>query len=210
MNNLATLSKLVPLLCICFFLPTTRAQAPNTSARANPKLRLELLDRLKNFETARDGYLVCAESKQPECDAAYGRILRINSENNLRLKELGGGNDWLRCDVVDYDGAAAAIGLLFYADLALKKQLLPSVRTTYNEEKTSGQYYAFLADDILCTEHKPLLYGEVSSRNGIACELADPSNVDSRRAELGMPPLGVDPVVKRRHKLGPRITIRCR
>ena len=96
---------------------------------------------------------------------------------------------WLGFDVVGYDGAAAAAGLLLYADLGLKKEMLPHVEAAYHSGKTSGNYYAVLLDDILCLEHKPQVYGSVISRDGPVCPIADAANVNRRRELVGMSPL---------------------
>src|SRR5262245_19418743 len=81
---------------------------------------------------------------------------------------------------------------------SLQKQGLPVVKKAYESHQISAEKYALLLDRVLVGEGKPQVYGtqakgaeEWKQHEPVLQPIEDETNVDRRRAELGLVPLSV-------------------
>ena len=180
-------------------LLTPIIQAQTTEA-SNPALRAELLQRVKRADILLERLLKCTSAKFLECDAPMDRLKGAFDDNAVRLKAIVKQYGWPGNDLVGQDGTSAAILIFLNAELALKKEMWPSVEDAYRAGKTSGPDYAVLLDDIRIAEGKPQVYGTHDKEGGKVYPIEDEANVNKRRAEVGLPPLAKYPKTKGRNK----------
>ncbi len=92
------------------------------------------------------------------------------------------------------DGAGAAFLILQHSPShEFQKQMLPLLREAARRGEAAPQDMALLTDRILIHEGKPQRYGsQFFIMNGklVLEPIEDDANVDRRRAEMGLPPLG--------------------
>jgi hypothetical protein len=71
--------------------------------------------------------------------------------------------------------------------------MLPLVRKAYVAGELQAQNYALLQDRVLVGDGKPQIYGtqfKIIGKELVPDPIEDESNVDQRRAEVGLPSLG--------------------
>jgi len=185
---------IVALCGIILLASTARAQSPRNTAAANPALRQELLDRVKQDQAIRNE-LINQGIKNPD-PALLARMQAIDSENTARMKEIIKRHGWPGPELVGEDGTEAAFLLVQHADHRLQKQALPLVRKAYRAHKLSGQDYALLLDRVRIGEGKPQVYGtqakpfdQWKGHEPVLEPIADEKHVDKRRAAVGLFPL---------------------
>ena len=180
----------IALILNNLLLLASGAQAQTTGAPSvsNPALRQELLNSVKQVEMLRERLLKCI-SELPECDASADRMQKTNEDNAVRLRAIVRQYGWPDSDLVGWDGTLAATVIVLNGDLAFKKEMLPLIRSSYRAGKAQGSSYAVLCDRILVDEGKPQVYGTQSKDEGGAYPIADETNVEKRRAEVGLPSL---------------------
>jgi hypothetical protein len=177
-------------------IPAQTTEAPTAS---NPALRAELLNRVKQTEQMLERLVKCA-SEFHECDAPMDRLKKAYDDDAVRLMAIVKQYGWPGNDLVGQDGTSAAILIFMNAELALKKEMWPTVEDAYHAGKTSGPDYAVLLDDILVTEGKLQVYGTHDKERGRVYPIEDEANVNKRRAEVGLPPLAKYPKTRERNK----------
>ena len=133
------------------------------------------------------------ESPDPVIAARMGVIDAANTSRLLEIITEGG---WPDLELVGHDGASAAFTLLQHAEYPVQKQLYALFEAAYKDNKATGQSYAMLTDRILAREGKAQIYGtqarpteEWIDGEPVFFDIEDRSNVDERRAEVGMPSL---------------------
>jgi hypothetical protein len=123
------------------------------------------------------------------------RLGRVDVPNTERLKALVAENGWPTRAEVGADGRTAIFLLVQHADRdpAFQKEALGPMREAYEAGDASGGDLALLTDRILVAEGKPQRYGsQVYMEPGQPPALRpieDEANVDTLRAEVGLPPL---------------------
>ena len=177
------------LTSLSLLTPIIGAQTTQAHTVSNPALRAELLNRVKQADLLLERLLKCTSEKFLECDAPMDRLKGTFDDNALRLKAIVEQYGWPGNDLVGQDGTSAAILIFLNAELALKKEMWPSVEDAYHAGKTSGPDYAVLLDDIRVAEGKPQVYGTRDKQGGGVYPIEDEANVNKRRAEVGLPPL---------------------
>jgi len=79
--------------------------------------------------------------------------------------------------------------------LAFQKQVLPQMKADVEAGQVSSESYAMLLDRVESYSHQPQTYGEnfvcTPDGKGKPSPIADPADVDRRRAEIGLMPLGL-------------------
>ena len=118
----------------------------------------------------------------------------MDEKNTARLKELIAEHGWLHQGRVGEKGAEAAFLIAQHADhdVDFQKNVLKYLQETYKNENATGQQVALLTDRIRVAEGKSQLYGtQAQFRNGEVRfhQIEDSTNVDQRRANMGLPPL---------------------
>lgn len=174
-------------------------QGPNelsagVPAVGNPALRRELLKRVKQDQAIRNK-LISKGIEHPD-KSILERMRVINTSNTKRVRVIVSQYGWPGPELVGRDGTEAAFLLVQHADLTFQKEMLPLVEKAYKRGELSGQSYALLLDRVLVGDGKPQIYGtqakrfeEWKGREPVLEPIQDESNVDKRRAEVGLPPL---------------------
>lgn len=126
-------------------------------------------------------------------------IVAMKKNDSLNLKEVEGIiNDygWLGPGKIGGQASQAMFLVIQHADLEIQKKYLPVIREAADKGETSKSNFALLEDRIAIREGKEQLYGSqvwidpVTNKYYVDL-LSDPDNVDERRAEVGLPPMGV-------------------
>ena len=124
----------------------------------------------------------------------WQRQSEIDSANVARLDELIVQHGWLGIDKVGKEGASAVFLIIQHAALAVQERYLPQMQISVAEKKFPAAYLAYLVDRIRMRKGEPQIYGSqliVSSETGNTelYPIEDESNVDKRRAKVGLGPL---------------------
>jgi hypothetical protein len=155
------------------------ASPPSASATTlDPQLRRELLTMAKEDQRERHGEGVIDDSSRIQ-----------------RLKEIFERYGWPGYDLVGHKGGDAAWLVAQHADLdlAFQKQALGLLQRAVEDGQASPGNFAYLQDRVAVAEGRPQQYG-----TQVACgkdgtpqprtPVAEPSGLDRRRAEAGLPP----------------------
>ena len=126
--------------------------------------------------------------------AVIANAQAIDAANTRRMKEIIRLRGFPGRSLVGLDGAQAAFLLVQHADqdLAFQKAVLPQVERAYTAGEVPGEAVALLTDRILVAEGKPQRYGsQVAIENGTirVQPTIDDATLDSRRSQLGLPPM---------------------
>jgi hypothetical protein len=120
----------------------------------------------------------------------------IDAENTARMQEIVGQFGWPGPGLVGKDGTEAAFLLVQHSQHEFQKEMLPLVEKAYRARELSGQSYAVLLDRVLVGDGKPQVYGtqarpidQWKDREAALQPIDDESNVDKRRAAVGLPSL---------------------
>ena len=157
-------------------------------------LRRELLEMERVDQAVRNEWIQAgADIPNPELQS---RMAAVDARNTARLRALVEEHGWLGAGLVGADGAVSAFLILQHASHDVQKALFPLVEAGYREGTVSGDRYALLLDRILVGDGRPQLYGTqpepfdawVDGEPALA-PIEDESNVDARRAEVGLMPL---------------------
>lgn len=174
-----------------------------------PALRQELIDLQKeNEETKAESVSVLSakgisfQKPQYVTDPATIKLLReqnakvakLDQKTRARLRKIVDKYGWPGKSLVGIDGAEAAFFLVQQAqkDLPLQKQCLKLMKEAPKGEVQPVQL-AQLTDSVLVADKKKQIYGTaLQAKNGVLkpYPIEDEDNLDKRRAEMGLPPLG--------------------
>lgn len=123
------------------------------------------------------------------------RVMRVDAFNTAQLKEMLQGRGWFRDDI---DGALAAQYAWVIAqhadrDPAFQREVLAMMEAELGAPGVSKRNYAYLFDRVAGKDGRPQRYGTqgrcTAPETWTPNEIEDPENVDSRRAEVGLPPM---------------------
>ena len=121
-------------------------------------------------------------------------MLRVDSANSRRLRELVDRHGWPRTADVGEEAVGAAFLVLQHTPFGgWQAAMLPRIEEAVRAGELDGQSYALLYDRVQVGRGQPQRYG--TQLHGPADgelrlrPLEDPSAVDSLRAEVGLPPL---------------------
>jgi len=184
----------IAFCCTLFVCHDIQAQVSRNQSIANPSLRQELLERVKQDQAIRNE-LINKGIEHPD-QSVLPRMKAIDASNTERMRAIVREYGWPGPGLVGRDGSEAAFLLVQHANLAFQKDMLPLVEQAYKKHELSGQDYALLLDRVLVGEGKPQRYGtqakpieEWSGRQPVLEPIEDQENVDKRRKEIGLPPL---------------------
>lgn len=179
------------------FPVSVHAQPADADSTLLSELRMELEDRYERDQGLRKK--ISALSKEKGFDDEAVRTLwseqkKRDKENTERLVEIIDLIGWPGISNVGTKGGQAAFLILQHAEHHIQKRFLPLVRNAVAEKELAPGSLALLEDRILVREGKPQIYGSQLFRNPETGELefseiADESNVDERRARLGLEPM---------------------
>ena len=173
-----------------------------------PALRDEILTRAERDQEARQAAIVwgaehgingvvnedlLTNEQRAVFDDLWAKVAKIDADNTEWLKSIVTKQGWFTYSNVGIDGGDAAWLMIQHADAdpSFQRQCL-DLMTGLPRDEVSQESVAYLTDRVLIKEGKKQIYGtQFVVRDGewVPAELDDVENVDTRRAELGLPPL---------------------
>jgi hypothetical protein len=188
--------------------PRANLLAPRARSVKDPALRRELLDRVKvdqdarmaivewmkrHPEAASGDFTTLGDELKTENENLAQTALKVDEANTKRLAEIVEQHGWPTNTLVGKDGANAAWLLVQHADRdrQFQRKCL-DLMTKLPKQEMSQRDLAYLTDRVLLAEGKKQLYGtQMHAADGkwAPRPLADPENVDQRRADHGLEPL---------------------
>jgi hypothetical protein len=128
-----------------------------------------------------------------EMTALWETIEKTDSINLINVKEILDSAGWVGEDVVGPKANSALFLVIQHADLETQQKYLPLMREAVKMKKAQPNVLALLEDRVALGEKRLQIYGsqigEDSTGQAYVLPLADPDNVDVRRAEVGLGPL---------------------
>ncbi len=111
----------------------------------------------------------------------------------LNVKAILDQYGWVGEDKVGPQANTTLFLVIQHADLATQQTYLPMMRKAVADKKAEPSALALLEDRVALGEKRRQTYGsqigEDSTGTAYVLPLADPDNVDKRRAEVGLTPL---------------------
>ncbi|WP_189438162.1 DUF6624 domain-containing protein [Pseudovibrio japonicus] len=161
--------------------------APSTNELSN--VRAELLNMAENDQDIRKVFV-----KEGYTDLTAQKMHEIDTRNTQRLKEIIGYYGWLKTEDIETDGLNAIWLIIQHSpDYDFQEEFLPFAKRSFHAGELSGQNYALLTDRVLVHNGKAQRYGTQfkigTDQKAIPYTIADPQNVDKRRADVGLPSL---------------------
>lgn len=157
-------------------------------------MKSELLERLAADQAARDRMITAMRAGGPPDSAILADLAAVDSSNTAWLQEMVARFGWPDSAMVGADGASAAFLLVQHADrdTAFQARVLPALTEAHRRGQAQGQHVALLTDRLARARGEPQLYGtQATLRDGrmVIDPIRDSSEVDRRRAAMGLPPL---------------------
>lgn len=148
------------------------------------------------LETIRKKYANDSLQLKSKMNAMSQLMLEKDSINQAKVAAILDKYGWLGIDVIGSNGSAALFLVIQHANLAIQLKYLPMMREAVKNGNALGSDLALLEDRVAIREGKKQIYGSQLAWNMIKNEyivlpLLDPDNVDKRRAEMGLPSLGI-------------------
>jgi hypothetical protein len=156
-----------------------------------PALAEELNAMAKKDEDAREAWE--REGLDPE-SLARSHVAEVDQENLRRLRLIVERHGFPTEDLVGPEAVAAAWILTQHADSdpEFQKKVLRLLATSGNVHGVSKQQQAFLTDRVQVNQQQLQTYGtqfKKTDKGFVAHDVADPSNLNKRRAEMGLMPM---------------------
>jgi hypothetical protein len=169
---------------------SSKKSAPASGA-PNDALRQELLAMMKEDQEARNAAIKGGFDNQE----IFKKVEAVDRKNTARLKEVVVKYGWPGRTLVGEEAAHAAWLLVQHADRdrAFQKDCLVLMRAVVKRGEVSAKDIAYLTDRVLVGENKKQTYGtqfKVVDGKMVPSPIDDPANVDKRRKEVGLGPLG--------------------
>lgn len=162
-----------------------------------PSLQQRLLDMLERDQRHRSEASALEEQlghESPEVQALWEKQVALDRQNLSELLAIIESSGWPRRSEVGSDASTAAFLVVQHGDLETQKRCLPALRLRVDEGEAQASHRALLLDRVRVREGLPQVYGsqvvwsEAESRLQLH-PVEDPTRVDDRRAEVGLPPL---------------------
>jgi hypothetical protein len=162
-----------------------------------PPLKQRLLDMLERDQRHRNEASALEDRlghESPEVQALWEKQVALDRQNLSELLAILESSGWPRRSEVGSDAAMAAFLVVQHGDLETQKRFLPALRLRVDEGEAQASHWALLLDRVRMREGLPQVYGsqvvwsEADSRLQLH-PVEDPTRVDARRAEVGLPPL---------------------
>ncbi len=175
---------LVFLACSCN--PAADEPPPAVIAEA----RRQLAERGETDQAVREGFGVGGQLDS----AQIALMTRTDSANTTWLKTYVERWGWPTAQQVGREGVDAAFLIVQHAvhDTGFMRGMLPHIEEAYQRGDVDGGAVAMLVDRLEVKAGRPQIYGtQLSLKDGrwVLDPLVDSAAVDSRRQEMGLPPL---------------------
>jgi hypothetical protein len=138
-------------------------------------------------------------------EAKYGRdskemkdlwntMNKKDSMNLIAVKHILDTHGWLGADVVGEKGNSTLFLVIQHADQKTQEKYLPMMRDAVKRGKANGSQLALLEDRVALRRGKKQIYGsqihrDLKTGNYFVAPIEDESNVNKRRASVGLEPL---------------------
>jgi hypothetical protein len=184
----------LPLVAVILGRTGSLAVAQTADSAAWTELQPALLSRLAVDQAIRDTFAAQLRATGKVSDTVGLRMRAVDTDNTNWLKPLIARHGWPTPASVGADGVDAAFLLVQHADQdpAFQASVLPQLEAAYRAGALDGQSLALLTDRVAKAQGRPQRYGtQATIRDGrVRIDLIeDSSQVDRRRASLGLPPL---------------------
>lgn len=129
-----------------------------------------------------------------EMKAHWNLINEKDSLNLIKVKKILDEKGWLGADVIGGRGNMTLFLVIQHADIETQLKYLPMMREAVEKGNARASGLALLEDRIAFRQGKRQVYGsqigtDPETGENYVLPLADPDNVDQRRAEVGLGPL---------------------
>lgn len=155
-----------------------------------PQLRAELLRRSQADQDARFAYLDARDRGE---DADWAPVHAVDGDNLAFLIDALGEYGWLGSDLVGADGAHACWLLVQHAPAEYQDRWLPLMEHAVAAGTASASDLVYLQDRVNLHHNRPQTHGSQSWGTHHdpprLWPVTDPTNLNRRRAEVGLPPL---------------------
>lgn len=155
--------------------------------KLNHALRKELVEMRRADQKIREDF----KGENVNSKEFMERMIKLDTDNTVRLKEILKASGWPGADVVGRDGVEAAFLIVQHSpDHRFQEEMLPFIETAAKRGELSLQDYALLTDRTRVHAGKPQLYGTHSSVKDsklVIDPIEDEKNVDERRRAIGLP-----------------------
>ena len=173
-------------LLACSCVPDTEQPPPTVLAEA----RQQLEERGRLDQSVREGFGVGGRVDS----AQMVLMIRTDSANSAWLKTYVQRWGWPTSQQVGRENVGAAFLIVQHAvhDTAFMRAMLPAIEQAYRRGDLKGGEVAMLTDRLEVKAGRRQIYGtQLSLKEGRweLDPLVDSANVDSRRRQMGLPPL---------------------
>ncbi len=123
------------------------------------------------------------------------KIMRIKDSINLiKVSAIIDKYGWLGSAEIGDDGNSTLFIVIQHADIKTQEKYLPLMRNAVKNGKAKARSLALLEDRVALREGKKQIYGtqifqNIKTNEYFVLPLADPYNVDLKRAEVGLQPI---------------------
>jgi len=173
-------------LLVCSCGRGTEPPPPTVLAEA----RQQLEKRGRSDQSVREGFGVGGRVDS----AQMALMMRTDSANSAWLKVYVDRWGWPTSHQVGRENVEAAFLIVQHAvhDTTFMRAMLPAIEQAYRRGDLKGGEVAMLTDRLEVKAGRPQIYGtQLSLKEGrwVLDPLVDSANVDSRRQQMGLPPL---------------------
>ena len=129
-----------------------------------------------------------------QIQAVWQQVEATGHANVRSLEVILAKHGWLGPKEVGAKASDAIFLVIQHAALAVQQKYLPLMRAAVVDGRAAGSSLALLEDRVALREGRPQTYGsqigyDEAADSSFVMPLADPDNVDARRAAVGLPPL---------------------
>ncbi len=168
---------------------------PDARAAWDEALSAELLRRSGEDQALRDQMMARLQSGSAPASSLLAQIEAADSANTAWLRGAVASHGWPAQSTVGREAASAAFLLVQHAsrDTAFQAAMLRELVTAFEHGEADGQSVALLTDRVAVHRGQPQVYGtQADMRDGrmVFEPIADSAGLDSRRARMGMMPIG--------------------
>jgi hypothetical protein len=182
------------LLCLLCMSGSAFAQEPVSASEAacapEPALSAELARRHATDQLRLEAWKAGKEhGRQSEIAVRlWVQQDQFDAENIAWLKSQVNSNGWPKRCAAGKAGSLTAMLIAQHADLASRLTMAKALESTVGEGQADAGQLAYLQDRNLVEQGKPQIYGTQWKAEGVLYPVADPAQMEARRAAIGLGP----------------------